>query len=110
MRKSASALNTAKRDRAEGPCVKKGGALRSRVPRGMVRSGQGRHRGDTSTGGCSETSIGAGAVMQFRAKKVPAAYRPAGLLARENAAQTVHALQGDAAAAHHAGQRVFGQD
>ena len=43
-----------------------------------------------------------------QSEKVPAAYRRAGLLARENAAQAVHALQRNATTAHHAGQRVFG--
>ena len=35
IRNSASALNTVSLDSAEGPCLKKGGGVRSRVPKGM---------------------------------------------------------------------------
>src|SRR3954470_17121227 len=67
MRNSASALNTISLDSADGPCLKKGGGLRSRVPNGTARS-----------------------------------------LAGEDRAQALHALEGDAATAHDASQRVFG--
>ena len=39
IRNSASALHTISFDRAEGPCLKKGGGVRSRVPSGMTNDG-----------------------------------------------------------------------
>src|SRR5512140_1356023 len=39
IRNSASALQTISLDSAEGPCLKKGGGLRSRVPKGIANCG-----------------------------------------------------------------------
>src|SRR3990167_10916696 len=82
IRNSATALNTMSLDMADGPCLKKGGGVRSRVPSGM--SGKARGWGGQ------------------------AGNRRWGLFAGEDGAQALHALQGHAAATHDAGQRLFG--
>src|SRR4051812_26705462 len=79
IRNSAKALHTISLERADGPCLKKGGGVRSRVPNGI--------------GGLCPAGQAAGASTS---------------LAGEDRTQPFHALQRDAAASHHAGQRVFG--
>src|SRR5665647_1688218 len=95
IRKSARALHTMSLDTAEGPCLKKGGGLRSRVPNGMANCAPGPAERTWDKG-----------LRERRLVPAPPGGTGSGLFAREDASQPLHALQGDAAAPHHAGQRV----
>src|SRR3990167_6400781 len=105
IKNSAKALYRTSWEKAVGPCRKKEGALRSRVPSGMVLLCQAWLVGRISTLAASRVEMrGFIPMLSCGTRMCPG---PRASLTGENAAGSVHALQSNPAAAHHAGQRVF---